>query len=221
MAIIKLHAKRLTDADYIRGLAQNDDKVVSEMYKEWIKYFDAKSYNLFFNMGEDKKDIRQDAFLELLNMVRLGKIYTSGDQVMGRNGKAFSCNLMTFLMAVAVNKKREIVRKKEQLKYWDEIYSTAERQMNPALSPDGMTYSQEEQVMHEIIANCLSFMPKRCKEILTMFYYQEKSLDEIMVFFSKSEEGIKSKDALKTRKNKCMNSLREEAKKRYSYYLNH
>ena len=217
MAIIKLHPKRLSDAEYIRGIVQDDERVVSDLYKEWVKYFESYSYNLFFNFKEEKQDIMHDAFIILINKVRFGAIHASDGQVRGKDGKPFSCNLMTFLMSVAVNKKRELIRKKEQLSYWDEVYAKVEKQLNG----EQPLYTSEEQVMHEIIAECLAIMPKRCKEILTMFYHEGKSLDDILDFFSKDEEGIRSKDALKTRKNKCMNTLREEANKRYTYYLNH
>ena len=221
MAIIKLHPKRLRDADYIKGIENNNNKMVSDLYIEWVNYFKPHSYHLFFNLEEDKKDAMQEAFIELINKVRHGSIYVADDQVMGRNGKPFSCNLMTYLMSVAVNKKRELIRKKSQLKYWDEIFASTEQELNPTTPVEDLFNPLNEDIMLEIIARCLSIMPKRCKEILTMFYYEQKCLDEIMDFFSKNEEGIRSKDALKTRKNKCMNTLKDIANKEYSQYLNH
>ena len=48
-----------------------------------------------------------------------------------------------------------------------------------------------------------------------MFYYEEKTLDDIMIELTTFE----SKNALKTRKYKCMEELRKSAKSIYRRYL--
>lgn len=220
MPIIQLHSNKFSDADYVRGVAEDDDKLKSSLYYEWYDYFEKKNYNLFFNITkEDKEDARHDAFFILSQKIRHGSIQTEGNKVVGRDGNPFKSSLMTYLMSVAVNLKREFVRKGEKLKYWDDIFASAELQ-TAMLSLEEFIYSPEEQAMHEIIAKCLVEMPKRCKEILSMFYYEEKSLDEILKTYVLGEEGIKSKDALKTRKNKCMNTLRDMANAQYKKYIN-
>ena len=223
MPIIKLHPPKYSDADYVRGIVKGEESLQKMLYNEWCDYFETKSYNLFFNISkEDKEDARQDAFWTLFSKVKNGAIYEKDEKVMGRNGKPFSCNLMTYLMAVAVNMKRELVRKESKLKYWDDIFASAEVQTAISSSGEFMVTS-EEQAMLEIIANSIAAMSKtslRCYEILSMFYYKEKSLDEILDFYAQGDGGIKSKDALKTRKNKCMKTLREMANEQYGKYLN-
>ena len=77
-------------------------------------------------------------------------------------------------------------------------------------------YDSDDETMLEIIADCISKMSKQCNQILTMFYYEEKTLDDIMTELSTFE----SKNALKTRKYKCMEELRKSAKSIYRRYLN-
>ena len=60
-------------------------------------------------------------------------------------------------------------------------------------------------------------MPERCYEILTKFYYEEKDLDSIL----KEIPSIESKNALKTKKHKCMENLREGARETYERFLKH
>lgn len=59
-------------------------------------------------------------------------------------------------------------------------------------------------------------MPKRCYDILTKYYYEEKDLDTILLEI----DTITTKNALKTKKYKCMENLREVAWKIYSQELN-
>ena len=79
-----------------------------------------------------------------------------------------------------------------------------------------MLYDSEENTMLDIIADIISQMSERCREILSKFYYEEKDLDTILSEVST----IDSKDALKTKKHKCMESLSKLAKDIYNRYLN-
>jgi len=66
----------------------------------------------------------------------------------------------------------------------------------------------------EIVAQCVDTLPPGCRTILTAFYYEDKNLDEILT----SSEGFNSKDALKTRKYKCMQSLKNRIRFRFERY---
>jgi len=70
-----------------------------------------------------------------------------------------------------------------------------------------MLYDEEEEDMLGIIADCISHISERCNQILTMFYYEKKTLDDIMAELPTFE----SKNALKTAKYKCMETLRKTA----------
>jgi hypothetical protein len=77
-------------------------------------------------------------------------------------------------------------------------------------------YDSGDNAMIDIIADVISQMSPRCNEILTKFYYEEKDLDTIL-----SEiPTIENKNALKTKKYKCMEALRNSAQNIYNKYLN-
>jgi hypothetical protein len=61
----------------------------------------------------------------------------------------------------------------------------------------------------------MSQMPKRCFEILTKFYYEEKSLREIMVELGAYE----SYDAIKEANYKCKRNLHDSANAMWQEYL--
>ena len=56
-----------------------------------------------------------------------------------------------------------------------------------------------------IVSQCLLSLPKSCLEILTMFYYEKKSLEQIL----EERPENNSYDGLKSRKSKCMTNLKK------------
>ena len=68
-----------------------------------------------------------------------------------------------------------------------------------------------ESLRERIVADCVFELPPRCKEILTMFYYEGKKLDNIMMELPT----FTSKDALKTAKNKCYTTLKNNVLQQY------
>ena len=74
--------------------------------------------------------------------------------------------------------------------------------------------TNERTLREEIVAQCVETLSPRCQTILTAIYYEDKNLDEIL----SSHDGINSKDALKTRKYKCMQSLKNRIRFRFERY---
>ena len=56
-----------------------------------------------------------------------------------------------------------------------------------------------------IVSQSLLSLPKSCLEILTMFYYEKKSLEQIL----EERPENTSYDGLKSRKSKCMTNLKK------------
>lgn len=69
---------------------------------------------------------------------------------------------------------------------------------------------EEEAKDEEILELKLQFekLGQKCKELLRLFYYQAKSMDEIYI-----QLGYVSKDVLKSTKSRCLKSLKESMKK--------
>ena len=79
----------------------------------------------------------------------------------------------------------------------------------------GLLYDKEDKKGLEIIADCISKMSKRCNQILTMFYCEEKTLDVIL----EEIPSFESKNALKTTKYKCMETLRKFSNEIYKRFI--
>ncbi|MFT0504456.1 RNA polymerase sigma factor [Bacteroides thetaiotaomicron] len=74
---------------------------------------------------------------------------------------------------------------------------------------DRTTYIGE--LKSKIVAECVKSLPDSCYKIISLFYYEQKNYDEIMEI----SDNYTSKDALKTRKYKCMEQLQKRIEERF------
>lgn len=215
-----------TDVEFIQGLL-TDKKLQRALYNHWKVYFNDHADAEFFQLEENRNHIIQNAFTVLWTKVNLGLIYVKDGVIIGNNGLPFSSSLTTYLMSVAKNNNKEIVRSSTKLKMIDDIAPRKQKDDNGTTDlssrlpsepiDDSMSdYKANQDAMAEIVADIVANLSERCSQILTLFYYKEKKLDDIMEELS----SFNSKDALKTAKNKCLNKLKAVATQRYNDYLN-
>ena len=98
-----------------------------------------------------------------------------------------------------------------KLDCYAEIYDTPEQAEVQQMYGD----ENDEETRNRIVDDCIQRISPRCAEILTMFYYEEKTLDEIL---AARHETNSSKNGLKTAKNKCMNTLRSLCNEEFRKY---
>ena len=72
----------------------------------------------------------------------------------------------------------------------------------------------DKELKHQVVDDCVANLPARCKEILTLFYFKKKSLDEILQIRQENT----SKDGLKSAKSKCMRQLEERIIETFKEY---
>lgn len=202
------------DAEVVRGLRQHSGRMEEWFYRKARTYFNQHFREVFFD--EDRKqEIFQSAFLKLWTEIDNGTITAEDDGTVERrqrNGEMvpMTCSLTTFLMAFAKNEYREMVRS-NKLDCYAEIYDTPEQAEMQQMYGD----ENGEEIRNRIVDDCIQRISPRCAEILTMFYYEEKTLDEIL---AARHETNSSKNGLKTAKNKCMNTLRSLCNEEFRKY---
>lgn len=194
-------------------MRHRDTRVEEWFYRESRSYFSQHFSQVFFDKDR-KQEIFQSSFLKLWTEIDNGTITLLRDNTVARrrrNGEVepMTCSLLTFLIAFAKNEYRELVRS-DKLNCYAEIFETAEHaELQPMYGDES-----EGEMKRRIVDDCIQMVSPRCIEILTMFYYEEMSLDEILT--ARGDRNT-SKNGLKTAKNKCMNTLRslcsEEFKK--------
>lgn len=200
----------------VAGMYDKNRKIQSELYAYCSKYFWANYRGVFFADEESATEIFQNTFIAMWENIERKKIYVSDGRVMGKNSEPLSCSILTYFMGIARIKYLEWVREHP-------TYADPETEMRRKIKEEGfealqyinMLYDSEDNKMLDIIADVISHMSERCCEILSKFYYEEKDLDTILLEIPT----IDSKNALKTKKYKCMESLRTSARNIYLNYL--
>lgn len=211
MSTIELKPETYSDVVFVEGVYNHKRVIENALYLHCKKYFDQNYRGVFF-AGSDKKDeIFQESFITLWEIIEHRIIYVEDGELKGKNGKPFKGRLTTFFMSIARFKYLEWVRKNSSYNEYgnDEL----ESMKDVWVFLDNVL---ENNIQYEILSYCISQMPKGCNRILTMFYYEEKNLDAIMMEIPT----YKSKNALKTAKHKCMENLRSSANAIYDRYIN-
>ena len=214
MAETRLNIETYSDIAYVEGVFKRDPIMERALHLHCKRYFDVNYKGVFFVGNEYKDEIFQEAFIKLWENIINKKIYVEDDLLKGKGGEPFSGKLTTYFMSIARLKFLEWSR--ENLRKVSDDEGELRRREQEVEIFKTLLYDSGDETMLEIIADCISHMSKQCNQILTMFYYEEKTLDDIMLELKTFD----SKNALKTRKYKCMEELRKSAKSIYRRYLN-
>ena len=212
-----LTSRQEKEARLVAGTYNKDRKIESELYTYCAKYFWTSYRGVFFADEVSATEIFQNSFITLWESIEHGKIYVNEGRVMGKDKKPLRCSILTYLMSVARKKYMEWA--KDHPMYADlqpEVEKKMQEEWREAQQQVDMLYDSEENMMLDIIADVISHMSERCSEILGKFYYEGKDLDTIL----EEIPSIESKNALKTKKHKCMETLRTSARNIYHNYLN-
>ena len=205
----------LADTAVNREIQRSNERITEKLYNECKKYF-MSSYKAVFTREDIKDDIFQQSFVKLWTEIETRRIFLDENYNIQRrdrrgNIRNLTCNLKTFLIDIAKNDYRDWLRN-DRLELEEEFESFAHMvEVRSATMPDESSESLQEQ----IVAHCVFDLPPRCKEILTMFYYDNMSLDEIIQ--ARGEKNT-SKNGLKTGKYKCMETLKSKVKEMYNKY---
>ena len=200
------------DAIIVEGVYHRDQDMGYKLYEMCRDYYN-KSRGVFIVDEESKKDIFQNSLITLLEIINKKKIFVENGVLKGSNGKPLSCKLTTYFMGIAKLKYREWVSEHPiGLHIYPESGLFRKNVSDEDLYREILYGGNDnDDMMSSIIEDCISHMSERCNQILTLFYYEERTLDEIMA----ETHTYNSKDALKTEKYKCMKNLRESANEIY------
>lgn len=205
---------RYSDLEVIVGLQARDRKTEEWFYAECRRYILDKFDEIFFDRDR-KQEVMQEAFIRLWTQIDDLRIKVKDGQIIRQQAdgvyRPLTCSLLTFLMAIAKNEYREIVRHNRE-EYYAEFFGNEEH-----AEVQQIDWGEEEadEQKNRIVAELVCQLSPRCREILTQFYYEDKTLDEILVLRADKNT---SKDGLKTAKNKCMNSLKDRIKCEFERY---
>jgi RNA polymerase sigma factor, sigma-70 family len=175
----------------------NNQRKITELYNEHKAPFINYSVNNFKLARDTAEDIYQDAFLALHQNIQNGKLVN------------LTVPLRTYLFQIGKNKIYDYFKKVKVEVDMDDISNlfSAENELGDFDS----IYADEEETEQRnlIVYNTVSQMESPCKEVLSYYYWDDKSMKEIADLMNYS-----SSDVAKTQKSKCMKKVRVYIMKR-------
>lgn len=173
----------MSDEEVLVRIRQGEESALAYLYK---KYYKMMVNMIIKNNGseEEAKDIFQDALVVFW-------------QKASSNNLVLTSKISTYLYSICQNLWRKELDRKGKLSYED--HDRAEK-------PD---YDNQEKIM--LVQKCLQEMGDTCRKILTYYYYDELSMNDIA-----EKLGFANADTAKTKKYKCKKELDELIKFKYT-----
>ena len=187
----------MKDSQLIFGIMQNDERAWRYICREMKPGFVSILKQTFFVdkiTDEDIDDIFQESLIVLMQKVKSGAVVSSHDgalfSYLVQIGKLTTCNL---------------VRKKRALSL-DETVTFSIQLHNSEVEDDEISVDEKQQMQNDFLDKLFDRIPLECGTLLKHFYWNHKPMDEIASIL-----GMRNADSVKSKKNKCMNRIKEIA----------
>ena len=185
----------MTDSQLIFGIMQNDERAWRHICREMKPGFASilgQAFSIDKISDEDIDDIFQESLVVLMQKVKSGSVSCS------RDGALFS-----YLVQIGKLTACNQVRKKRALSLDDTV--TFSLQLHN-IADDEIAVDEKQQMQNELLDKLFDRIPSECSTLLKHFYWNHKPMDEIASIL-----GMRNADSVKTKKNKCMNRIKEIA----------
>lgn len=173
----------MKDSEILKRISKGDERVLDHLYK---KYYRMMIKVVTSNNGteDEAKDVYQEALLVFWQKAVGGKL-------------VLTSKISTYLYSICLNQWRKELDRKSRLS--DEEVDGENFQ----------SYDTEER--SKIIHGCIEELGDVCKKVLTHYYFDGMSMQEIA-----KKLNFSNTDTAKTKKYKCKKKLDELIKNRYS-----
>jgi len=186
----------LANKPLLEAIRMGDDKVIKQIYQENKKKFIPSACKLFLEKEEQVKEYYHECFLVFVDNVQKGKLTT------------LSCQIYTYLLAVSKRLRQEEFRHKKRNKlstqdseFWLKVEGTSVCVDASVLDH----YDNEHR--KKAVRSLLNKISPSCQKLLTLIFYKNYQLPEIVEIMQYSDERVARK-----RKSVCLKQLREIAR---------
>ena len=204
--------KKWTDIEMVEAVARHDTAMMERFYRDSKTYF--KDHSGAFYMATCRvDDLFQEAMVHLWREIETHRIevcdgkvcrWTDGQPV------PMTSSLFTFLLAIAKRKHWDMLRRDSHLLLTDDA-AALDSLSRERFAENATAAEDDEETKEKVVADAVLGLSDRCRQILTLFYYDQRTLEEILALRAENT----SKMGLKTSKYKCMQRLREVVKQRF------
>lgn len=173
----------MDEKEVFERICKGDEGALEFLYK---KYYRMMTKLVISNSGteEEARDVYQDALIVFWQKA------TSGNLVL-------TSKMSTFIYSICQNLWRKELDRKKRL---------SNEEKDSSVEMDTETLEREK-----IIASCIEQLGDTCKKVLTYYYFDEMSMQDIA-----DKLGFANTDTAKTKKYKCKKKLDELVKAQYS-----
>jgi RNA polymerase sigma factor (sigma-70 family) len=177
----------MTERSILDKIKQGDDAWIREAYREYRQGFARWIRKQFLVPEEVAADLFQSALLTLCENVKSGRL------------TELTSSLQTYLFAIGKNKAHEYLKQQQ-------------RQQNISVYDFSLLYNEadeggqtsESQSLMTHLLDVVSRLGQPCLPLLHLFYYENKSWEEISGML-----GYKTVNSAKNMKYKCMQKIKE------------
>lgn len=201
--IFEFRRKSYTDIQIVEAYRTGDKKIQQFWYDKCRSQFGKGTSNYGGLTDYDRDDLFQDSFIILWEKMESRQIYLLDGivHVTSKKGDSIIPDMLGYFMRIVKNKYLEMFHGGKYVIPINEVVTSSNDNFFEELYWDEDPDVEKDR----IVSQCLLSLPKSCLEILTMFYYEKKSLEQIL---GERPENS-SYDGLKSRKSKCMTNLKK------------
>ena len=185
----------MTDTQLIFGILQNDERawryICREMKPGFVSII-GQTFSVNWISNEDVEDIFQESLIVLMQKVKDGKATFS------REGALFS-----YLVQIGKLTAYNQVRKKRELNMDDPVTFSLDLHN---IEDEEIAVDEKQQAQNDFLDKLFNSIPSECSTLLKQFYWNHKTMDDIASIL-----GMRNADSAKSKKNKCMNKIKEIA----------
>lgn len=170
--------RQYSDAEVVEAYRSGDKKVQQYWYDKCRSHFFMRRAQ-YKGLGDYVCDeLFQDSFILLWEKMEGGQVYLLDGTVhaTSRKGDSEVPDLVKYFMGIVGNKYLELLHSGRFMAQYNERTGVSGEDFFEELYWD----EDPEVEKDRIVSQCLLALPKSCLEILTLFYYERKSLEEIL-----------------------------------------
>lgn len=201
--IFEFRRKSYTDIQIVDAYQNGDKKIQQFWYDKCRSQFGKGTSNYGGLTDYDRDDLFQDSFIIFWEKMESHQIYIHEGMVhvTSKKGDSIITDMLGYFMRIVKNKYLEMFHSGKYVIPINEVVTSSNDDFFEELYWDEDPDVEKDR----IVSQCLLSLPRSCLEILTMFYYEKKSLEQIL----EERPENNSYDGLKSRKSKCMTNLKK------------
>ncbi|MDE7135644.1 MAG: sigma-70 family RNA polymerase sigma factor [Muribaculaceae bacterium] len=201
--IFQFRHRSCTDLQIVEAYRTGDKRIQQFWYDKCRSQFGIGTARYPGLTDPMRDDLFQESFIILWEKMESGRVYAAGGSIhaISRKGDVIVPDLLGYFMRIVKNKYLELYHGGKYVLPINEVITSSGEDFFEELYWD----EDPEVEKDRIVGQCLLALPKSCHEILTMFYYEKKTLEQIL----EERPENSSYDGLKSRKSKCMTNLKK------------